>query len=111
MRGLRGLREPAALFGWARAIAVREAVRAARRAAREHPAELSDLPVPGDPTVAADVRDVLARLAPEHRAVLMLRDLDGLDEHSAAAVLNVPAGTVKSRLSRARASFRKQWQA
>jgi DNA-directed RNA polymerase specialized sigma24 family protein len=33
-RGLRGLREPAALFGWARAIAVREAVRLARRERR-----------------------------------------------------------------------------
>ena len=110
LRGLRGLREPAALFGWARAVAVREAVRAARRSARERPAELADLPAPGDPTVAADVRDVLARLAPEHRAVLMLRDLEGLDEHGAAAVLNVPAGTVKSRLSRARASFRREWQ-
>ena len=111
LRGLRGLRDPAALFGWARAIAVREAVRVARRAARERPADLADLPVRGDPTVAADVRDILARLAPEHRAVLMLRDLEGLDEHTAAALLDIPAGTVKSRLSRARARFRKEWQA
>ena len=111
LRGLRGLRDPAALFGWARAIAVREAVRAARRAAGEQPADLAELPAAGDPTVAADVRDVLARLAPEHRAVLMLRDLEGLDEHSAAALLNIPAGTVKSRLSRARARFRREWQA
>lgn len=109
LRGLRGLRDPAALFGWARAIAVREAVRIARRAAREHPAEMADVPAPGDPTLAADIRDVLARLAPEHRAVLMLRDLEGLDEHTAAALLDIPAGTVKSRLSRARASFRKEW--
>lgn len=41
----------------------------------------------------------------------MLRDLEGLDEHSAAAMLNIPAGTVKSRLSRARARFRREWQA
>lgn len=109
LRGLRGLREPAALFGWARAIAVREAVRAARRAAREQPADLDRVPAPGDPMLAADVRAVLARLAPEHRAVLMLRDLEGLDEHSAAALLDIPAGTVKSRLSRARANFRREW--
>jgi RNA polymerase sigma-70 factor (ECF subfamily) len=111
LRGLRGLRDPAALFGWARAIAVREAVRVARRAAREQAAELADLPAPGDPMLAADIRDVLSRLTPEHRAVLMLRDLEGLDEHAAAAILRVPAGTVKSRLARARASFRKEWQA
>ena len=91
----------AALFGWARAIAVREAVRVARRAAREQPAELTGLPAPGDPMLAADIRDVLSRLAPEHRAVLMLRDLEGLDERTAAALLRVPVGTVKSRLARA----------
>ena len=111
LRGLRGLRDPAALFGWARAIAVREAVRVARRAGREQPAELADVPAPGDPQLAADIRDVLGRLAPEHRAVLMLRDLEGLDERTAASLLGVPAGTVKSRLARARASFRKEWQA
>ena len=111
LRGLRGLRDPAALFGWARAIAVREAVRVARRAAREQPAELVGLPARGDPMLAADIQDVLSRLAPEHRAVLMLRDLEGLDERTAAALLGVPAGTVKSRLARARASFRKGWQA
>ena len=111
LRGLRGLRDPAALFGWARAIAVREAVRFARRTEREQPDELAHLPAPGDPLLAADIKDVLTRLTPEHRAVLMLRDLEGLDERTAAALLRVPAGTVKSRLARARASFRKEWQA
>jgi RNA polymerase sigma-70 factor (ECF subfamily) len=111
LRGLRGLRDPAALFGWARAIAVREAVRVARRTEREQPDELAHLPAPGDPLLAADIKDVLTRLTPEHRAVLMLRDLEGLDERTAAALLHVPAGTVKSRLARARASFRKEWQA
>jgi DNA-directed RNA polymerase specialized sigma24 family protein len=52
---------------------------------------------------------VLARLTPEHRAVLVLRDLEGLDEQAAGALLDVPAGTVRSRLFRARRSFRKAW--
>lgn len=109
-RGLPGLRDPAAIYGWARSIAVREAVRVARRAAREQHAELADLPARGDPMLAVDIRDVLDRLAPEHRAVLMLRELEGLDEQAIAALLDVPAGTVKSRLSRARGNFRKRWQ-
>jgi RNA polymerase sigma-70 factor (ECF subfamily) len=109
-RGLRGLENPAALFGWARAIAVREAVRVARRGQRVQPAELSELPAADDPQLAVDVRDVLRRLSPEHRAVLVLRDLEGMDEQAAAAVLDVPAGTAKSRLHRARASFRKAWR-
>jgi RNA polymerase sigma factor (sigma-70 family) len=112
-RRLGQLREPAALFGWVRAIAVREAVRVARRgqAGRTMTEATADLPAPGDPQLAADVRSVLARLAPEHRAVLVLRDLEGLDEQAAAALLHLPRGTVKSRLSRARRSFRKEWQA
>ena len=108
-RGLKGLRDPAALFGWARAIAVREAVRVARRAARERPAALADLPAPDDPMLAVDVRDVLERLTPEHRAILMLRDLEGFDERSVADALGTPVGTVKSRLSRARDNIRKEW--
>ena len=109
-RGLKGLRDPAALYGWARAIAIREAVRVARRAARERPTELADVPARDDPTLAIDIRDVLDRLAPDHRAVLMLRELEGLDERAIAELLDVPAGTVKSRLSRARSNFRKGWQ-
>ena len=108
-KSLRTLREPAALYGWVRAIAVREAVRVARRDQRQVPDDLSELPARADPQVAVDVRDVLARLSPEHRAVLVLRDLEGLDEQAAAALLEVPAGTAKSRLHRARASFRKAW--
>ncbi|MER5635569.1 sigma-70 family RNA polymerase sigma factor [Kitasatospora sp. NPDC002227] len=109
-RKLRQLQEPEALFGWVRAIAVREAVRCATRAARARPAELGELPAPGDPQLAADIRDVLHRLSPEHRAVLVLRDLEGLDERQTARLLAVAPGTVKSRLSRARLSFRKAWQ-
>jgi len=49
---------------------------------------------------AVEIRDVLTRLHPEQRAVLMLRYLEGLDEHTAATILAVPQGTVKSRLFR-----------
>lgn len=109
VRSLRTLREPTAVFGWARTIAAREAVRVARRNERLVPGDMAELPDRGDPQLSVDVRDVLARLSPEHRAVLVLRDLEGLDEQTAAALLDVPAGTVKSRLHRARASFRKGW--
>ena len=107
-RKLPKLTEPAALYGWVRAIAVREAVRVARREQRTGPL-LSELPARGDPQLAADIRDVLARLSPEHRAILVLRDVEGLDEQDAAALLALPKGTVKSRLHRARESFRKAW--
>lgn len=110
LRRLGGLREPAALFAWVRVITVREAVRVAKAAARSRPAELTEVPASGDPMLAADVRDVLSRLSPEHRAVLVLRDLDGFDEMAAGEQLGVPVGTVRSRLFRARRSFAKAWR-
>jgi RNA polymerase sigma-70 factor (ECF subfamily) len=103
------LREPAALFGWVRAIAIREAVRVAKKAHRSVPAELQDVPARGDPLLASDVRDVLRRLAPHHRAILVLRDLEELDEQTVSDMLSVSTGTAKSRLHRARRSFRQEW--
>lgn len=109
-RDLRQLREPAALRGWVRRLAAREAVRHAERARRENPGvEASPLPVRDDPALASDVRAVLSRLAPEQRAILVLRDLEGLSEQEAAAELALPRGTVKSRLHRARAAFARRW--
>ena len=112
LRDLPGLRDPSRLRGWVRTIAAREAVRVARRARREPPLSdpLADLPAPGDPALAASVRDVLASLAPEQRAVLVLRDVEGLSEREAAAQLQVASGTAKSRLHRARAAFRMRWR-
>ena len=103
------LREPAALFGWVRVLAIREAVRVARKAHRATPADLQDVPARGDPQLASDVRDVLSRLDPHHRAILVLRDLEGVDEQTASQILSVSAGTAKSRLHRARRRFRQEW--
>ncbi|HEX4223768.1 MAG TPA: RNA polymerase sigma factor [Pseudonocardiaceae bacterium] len=108
-RNLGQLTEPAAVFGWARSIAVRAAVRVAKAGRRGVAAPLEEVPSVGDPLLASDIRDVLDRLSPEHRAVLVLRDVEGLDERTVGALLAVPEGTVKSRLFRARTSFRKAW--
>jgi RNA polymerase sigma-70 factor (ECF subfamily) len=115
MRNIGSVREPAALRGWVRRIAVREAVRAARRG-RDVPVDPADLAVdPGvrvpDGATAVEVRQILAGLAPEQRAVLVLRDVDGMAESEMADVLGVAPGTVKSRLHRARAAFRARWTA
>src|SRR4051812_40104876 len=105
------LREPAALHGWARRIAVHESIRVARRATRALPVAEIDLPSTADIEAASDVRAVLAAMAPEQRAILVLRDLEGMTEEDAALVLDAPLGTVKSRLHRARHAFRKEWTA
>ncbi|MYR43725.1 RNA polymerase sigma factor [Streptomyces sp. SID5910] len=109
-QGLPRLRDPRALYAWVRTVTVREAVRVARRAERETPVcEFDDIAWPGSPELAVDIRDVLTRMSTEHRAVLVLRELEGLDERSASRVLDISCGTMKSRLHRARHSFRKAW--
>jgi RNA polymerase sigma factor (sigma-70 family) len=110
LRSLPSLREPAALRGWVRRIAVREAVRVARHPV-PMPAENAPEPEvePTDLATAMDVRATLERLTPDQRAVLVLRDLDGLGEAEVAELLGLPEGTVKSRLHRARGAFARRW--
>jgi RNA polymerase sigma-70 factor (ECF subfamily) len=55
----------------------------------------------------AELLRAVATLSVDHRAVLHLIVVEGLSYEAAADVLGVPAGTVMSRLSRARAMLRK----
>lgn len=56
----------------------------------------------------AALEDALEALSPTFRAVVDLVDIDGLSYAEAAAVLNVPVGTVMSRLHRGRKKIREQ---
>jgi len=56
----------------------------------------------------AALRACFETLAPEHQAVLALRAAGDLSYDDIAQALNVPVGTVMSRLSRARAELRKR---
>lgn len=53
-----------------------------------------------------DLGSALARLSPELRAVIQATVLDGLTVREAARLLNVPEGTAKTRLMRAKARLR-----
>jgi len=57
------------------------------------------------------VRDALASLSGNHRAVIALIDLDGLTYQETADFLGVPVGTVMSRLHRARKKVRTRLEA
>jgi RNA polymerase sigma-70 factor (ECF subfamily) len=58
---------------------------------------------------ASELRAALARLDDRDRTVIALRYFAGLSEAETAAALDVPAGTVKSRLSRALDRLRDQF--
>jgi RNA polymerase sigma-70 factor (ECF subfamily) len=51
---------------------------------------------------ASQVRRAVARLKPHLRAVLILKDLEGLSYEEISAVLGINLGTISSRLNRAR---------
>jgi RNA polymerase sigma factor (sigma-70 family) len=59
-----------------------------------------------DDPVAALVHDVLCRLTPRDREVLLLAEWEGLSPAEIAMVLRCPAVTVRGRLHRARRRFR-----
>ncbi|HEY0868550.1 MAG TPA: sigma-70 family RNA polymerase sigma factor [Fimbriimonas sp.] len=55
------------------------------------------------------IEKLLAQLAPELRATLVLREMEQLSYEEVAEVMRVPIGTVRSRLHTARERFRKLW--
>lgn len=57
------------------------------------------------------VEQLLGKMSPPMRAALILRELEGFDYDEIAAALNIPVGTVGSRLNVARAQFRSMWDA
>ena len=52
------------------------------------------------------VQQALNRLSAEHRAVLILKDMEGQKYEAMAEILGVPIGTIRSRLHRARTELR-----
>jgi RNA polymerase sigma-70 factor (ECF subfamily) len=115
-----GYRGEAAPATWAHRIAVRTLLHFAERQRRQQRREptASELDLTLDETVVADfaanpftrlatderrrrVHGAIATLSPPLREVLVLRAIDGLDYATIAATLELPLGTVKSRLAAA----------
>lgn len=58
--------------------------------------------------LAEQLRTALQHLTDEHRGVLLLREVEGLSYAEIAHALDIPPGTVASRLNHARAALKKE---
>ncbi|MDJ0340210.1 RNA polymerase sigma factor SigM [Streptomyces sp. H10-C2] len=116
-RAAHTFRGQSAVTTWLHRITVNACLDRARKTASRRTAPVSDedrfetLLEPHESAEAPAVRGelhrelitALATLPPEQRAALVLVDMQGYPVAEAAAVLNVPTGTVKSRCARGRA--------
>lgn len=107
-RHLPELRAPSRFAAWLCALARntgykwlgKRAIEAQRYARLE---EMAALPAPtGESPTRETLRQALGELSEEERAATTLHYLVGLDQAQVAGLLQVPVGTVKSRLHRAR---------
>lgn len=104
---------PARLSTWILTVATRVCIDHLRRP-RIGTSAPEELTAPDDPErtaarheLARRVERAMSDLAPEQRAVLILRAYHDLDYDEIARALGIEVGTVKSRLSRARGALRR----
>ena len=101
---LRSVDEPRA---WLRTVVVRCAITSLKKSAvTETIASSADV----DPTESLAVRETLSRLDPTDRAILALSHFEELSYAEIGKALDIPVGTVASRLHAAREAFRKEWR-
>ncbi|MBI3546883.1 MAG: RNA polymerase sigma factor [Gammaproteobacteria bacterium] len=104
------LRDGAAVQGWLYRILQRQAIRnwrAREQAENWDAAECERAPDQAtDGSMRFDLMEALQALSPQHREILVLFYLADLNYSEMAQALELPAGTVMSRLNRARAALR-----
>ena len=103
------------IAAWIWGIAIRRLIDRLRRAPNLNPLPSSrpDSVVSAEDQVLlgvefGDLAGALDRLSPELRAVVQATVIDGLTTKEAGALLGIPAGTVKTRMMRARAQLREE---
>ena len=117
VRGLQKFDGRAAFSTWSYRVATNACLDELRRRSRRPEPGLSDWeeatsggPPPLDDQVSdrLTIDQALQQLPPEFRAAVVLRDRAGLDYAEIADVLDVPPGTVRSRIARGRAALAKE---
>lgn len=104
--------------GWMYQISYRTFLnQSTRRRRRALEVDIDDAPepiAPGSPEaglVRRDIVDALCDLPTEQRAAIALTAIEGLSYDEAAAALDIPLGTLRSRLSRGRERLRANFDA
>jgi len=110
VRKISWLNDPSLFRAWAYRIASREAFRLLRKSRRyvEPVEDLTYVEQPPDPWQRERLLASLEQLSPASRAVVTLHYLEEMPLGDVAAVLDLPLGTVKSRLSYGLTQLRKE---
>jgi RNA polymerase sigma-70 factor (ECF subfamily) len=114
-RGLRKFEARSSVKTWMTKILVVQVAKW-RRDRKGGATELISRDISAEESVAAigdriDLYAAIAQLSEDHREVIVLRELEQLSYEEIASVLEVPRGTVESRLHRAREELRKKLKA
>jgi RNA polymerase sigma-70 factor (ECF subfamily) len=116
--GLAKFRADSSVRTWLTQILVRQAALVRRKRSRHTAAPIeaaAQTPARSSGSIDADRRidlhAALEKLSPEHRQVLVLREFERMSYQEMAKVLNVPRGTIESRLHRARNELREKLKA
>ncbi len=96
------------LRGYLLGMARYQAAEVWRRSRPEAPL-CDDRPAMGDAEQASVMGDALRRLPEEQRSLLWLREVEGQTYAELAVILEIPVGTVRSRLFAARRALREIW--
>ncbi|MCH7903629.1 MAG: RNA polymerase sigma factor [Armatimonadetes bacterium] len=107
-RDRRQLRDRSAVEAWLRRITVRQALNACRT--RRSTRVDIEPPDETDNALNLAVREALAQLKPKHSAVLALAMYEGLTHREISDALDIPEGTVASRIHAAKAAFKQIWE-
>jgi len=113
LKGLRRLDDPAAFAPWAYRVVTLRCVDHVRRRERQRKLERAQEapvwePPPDEDGDVEALREALAELSVEQRALLSLHYREGLRLERIAEILGIPVGTVKSRLHHVRAALKKK---
>jgi RNA polymerase sigma-70 factor (ECF subfamily) len=100
--------ERGTLRAWLYGIARKQAAEWWRRQRPTDPLECENS-VPGHAEASSVMADLLSQLPAEQRSLLWLREVEGQSYAELAAILDIPIGTVRSRLFVAREALRAIW--